>query len=112
MILGKIIVWLIIGMLAGTLAGRLVTFSKEGLGRWMHLAIGMVGAVVGGLLFELFGVDFRLGELKITFEDLISAFVGSLLCILALWLFRRGAEMRCASVAQRSHLPPRTAGQA
>src|SRR6478672_69761 len=93
-------------MLAGTLAGRLITFRKEGLGRWMHLAIGMAGAVVGGILFELFGIDFRLGELKITFENLISALVGSLVCILAFWLYRRGAEMRRAIVAKRLRLPP------
>jgi uncharacterized membrane protein YeaQ/YmgE (transglycosylase-associated protein family) len=104
MLLGKIIVWLIVGMLAGTLAGRLVTFSKEGLGRWMHLAIGMAGAVVGGTLFELLGIDFRLGELNITVENVISAFVGSLLCILAVWLYRRGAEMRRAIAAKRRHL--------
>ncbi|HWX15760.1 MAG TPA: hypothetical protein VNY07_04155 [Chthoniobacterales bacterium] len=48
MTISKIIVWLIIGALAGTLAGRLVTFSKQGLGFWTNLG---------------------LGEIKITFED-------------------------------------------
>jgi hypothetical protein len=37
------------------------------------------GAVVGGGLFWLLGIDLCLGEIKITFEDLTSAFVGSLL---------------------------------
>ncbi len=92
--IGKLIVWLIVGGLAGTLAGRLVTFKKEGLGVWLNLAIGMVGAVVGGFLFQLFRIDFGLGELKVTFEDLISAFVGSLLCILAWWLGRKYAVTR------------------
>lgn len=86
---GKIIVWLILGALAGTLAGRLVTFSKEGLGKWMNLGIGMLGAVVGGLIFGLFNIDLGLGEIKITFEDLISAFAGSLLCIGAWWVIRK-----------------------
>ena len=89
MLVGKIIVWLIIGALAGTLAGRLVTFSKEGLGKWANVGIGMLGAVVGGYLFGLFGIDFGLGDLKITFEDLIAAFIGSLLCIVAWWLIRK-----------------------
>jgi hypothetical protein len=48
MTVSKIIVWLIIGALAGTLAGRLVTFRKQGLGFWTNLG---------------------LGEIKITFED-------------------------------------------
>jgi hypothetical protein len=70
MTISKIIVWLIIGALAGTLAGRLVTFSKQGLGFWTNLG---------------------LGEIKITFEDLISAFVDSLLCVGAWWLIRKRA---------------------
>ena len=89
MTISKIIVWLIIGALAGTLAGRLVTFSKQGLGFWTNLGLGMLGAVVGGGLFWLLGIDLGLGEIKITFEDLISAFVGSLLCVVAWWLIRK-----------------------
>lgn len=88
MILGKLIVWLIVGALAGTLASRLVTFKREGFGLWFNLGIGMIGAVVGGGLFWVLGIDFKLGELKITFEDLISAIIGSFLCILA-WKFIR-----------------------
>jgi uncharacterized membrane protein YeaQ/YmgE (transglycosylase-associated protein family) len=89
MMLGKIIVWLIIGAIAGTLASRLVTFSREGFGRWMNLGVGMLGAVVGGFLFGLLNIDLGLGEIKITFEDLISAFAGSLLCIIGWWLIRK-----------------------
>ena len=62
-------------MLAGTVAARLVTFSKEGLGRWVNVGVGMAGALVGGYLFGLLNIDLGLGEIKITFEDLISAFV-------------------------------------
>jgi uncharacterized membrane protein YeaQ/YmgE (transglycosylase-associated protein family) len=88
-LVGRLIVWLIIGALAGTLAGRLVTFSKEGLGKWTNLGIGMLGAVVGGGLFWLFGIDFGLADISISVEDLISAFVGSLLCIAVGWLIRK-----------------------
>ena len=87
--IGNIIVWLIVGALAGTLAGQLVTFSKQGFGRWTNIGIGMLGALIGGGLFKLFGIDFGLGDIKITFEDLVSAFVGSLLCIFAWWLIRK-----------------------
>jgi len=89
MTFGKIIVWLIVGAFAGNLAGRLVTFSKAGFGRWTNLGIGMLGAVVGGFLFGLLNIDFGLGELKVTFEDLIAAFVGSLMCIVAWWVIRK-----------------------
>ena len=89
MTIGKIIVWLIIGALAGTLAGRLVTFSKQGLGFWAHLFIGMAGALVGGVLFWLFHIDLGLDEFKVDGEDLVSAFLGSLLCIGAWKLLKR-----------------------
>jgi uncharacterized membrane protein YeaQ/YmgE (transglycosylase-associated protein family) len=82
--IGQIIVWMIVGGFAGTLAGRAVTFKKQGLGRWPNLLVGMIGAVIGGELFKLFRIDLGLGELKVTFEDLIAAFLGSLLVIL-LW---------------------------
>ena len=86
--IGEIIVWLIVGALAGTLAGRLVTFTKHGFGLWINMGIGMLGALVGGFLFRLFHIDLGLGEIKVTFEDLISAFIGSVLCIIA-WRFIR-----------------------
>ncbi len=90
--LGELIVWLIVGGLAGNLAGRLVTFKKEGFGRWINLALGMGGALIGGVLFNvvqsLFGIKFKWGELKITFEDLISAFLGALLLIVVWWSVR------------------------
>jgi uncharacterized membrane protein YeaQ/YmgE (transglycosylase-associated protein family) len=49
----------------------------------------MLGAVVGGGLFWLLDIDLGVGEIKITFEDLVSAFVGSLLCVVAWWLIRK-----------------------
>ena len=87
--LGKFIVWLIVEGLAGTLAARVVTFKKEGLGRVMNLGVGMVGALVGGLIFNVLGIDLGLGDLKVTFEDLIAAFLGSLLLIVVWWLARK-----------------------
>lgn len=86
---GAIIVWVIVGALAGNVTGRLVTFKKEGLGRWTNLGVGMVGAVIGGFLFQLLKIDMGLGELKITFEDLIAAVVGSLLFIVLWWFISR-----------------------
>jgi uncharacterized membrane protein YeaQ/YmgE (transglycosylase-associated protein family) len=84
MSIGQVIVWIIVGGFAGTLAGRVVTLKKEGLGRWMNFLVGIVGALLGGGLFKLFRIDFGLGDLKVTFEDLIAAFVGSLLVIFLL----------------------------
>ena len=94
---GEIVVWLIVGALAGTLAGRLMTFSKRGFGLWTNMGVGMLGALIGGFLFWLFHIDLGFGEIKITFEDLISAFLGSLLCIIAWRVIRRGMEKKTDS---------------
>ncbi len=89
--IGKLIAWLIVGALAGTLAGRLVTFSKAGLGRWVNIGVGLVGAVIGGFLSNLFSFDLGLGEIAITLEDLIAAFAGSLLFIVLWWIYGKVA---------------------
>jgi uncharacterized membrane protein YeaQ/YmgE (transglycosylase-associated protein family) len=96
---GELIVWLIVGGLAGSLAGRLVTWKKEGFGRWANFAIGMAGAVIGGFLFNVLNLDLGLGELKVTFEDLLAAWLGSLLLIAVGWGIRRYR-------AQAAALPP------
>ena len=89
--ISKIIVWLIVGALAGTVAGRVMTFSKRGFGLWVNMGVGMLGALVGGVIFRLLHIDLGLGEIKITFEDLISAFVGSVFLIIAWRLIRKNA---------------------
>jgi uncharacterized membrane protein YeaQ/YmgE (transglycosylase-associated protein family) len=86
--LGKFLVLIIIGGMAGSWAARVVTLSKEGFGRWLNLGIGMIGALVGSGLFYLLHVDLGLGELKISVQDLVAAFAGSLLCILGWWIAR------------------------
>lgn len=86
--LGKFIVLLIIGSLAGSIAGRIMTFSKQGYGRWINLAVGMIGALVGQAIFWMFHIDLGLGDLNISFEDLISAICGSILCIVIWWILR------------------------
>ena len=100
--LGKFLVWLIIGALAGNMAGWAVTLRREGLGRWSNLGVGMMGALLGGAIFHLFDIDLGLGEFKISFEDLVSAFLGSLLCISLLWLIRRSALMQAYKEAKAS----------
>jgi uncharacterized membrane protein YeaQ/YmgE (transglycosylase-associated protein family) len=90
--LGEFVVWLIVGALAGSLAGRIATLSKEGYGTWINIGVGMVGALLGGFLFKLFKIDLGLGDLNVSFQDLVAAFVGSLLCILLGWMARRAGS--------------------
>lgn len=98
-LIGKLIIWLIVGAIAGTMAGRLATFSKQGFGYWTNFGLGMLGAVVGGLIFRILHIDFGWGELKITFEDLMAAFIGSLLVVFAWRFIRKRTQKPAASTA-------------
>jgi len=50
-----IISWLILGLIAGFIGSRIV--SKSGKGFFLDVALGIVGAVVGGSLFSLLGAQ-------------------------------------------------------
>ena len=81
----QILVWLIVGALAGSFTGMLVKGSKKGFGIYTNLGIGLVGALLGGLLFKLFNINLGLGAIAVSFEDLIAASVGSLIFLGMLW---------------------------
>ncbi len=89
MTLSQVIVWLVVGALAGYLTGIVVKRKKEGFGHFTNLGIGLVGALIGGGIFNLFGIDFGLGEVAISLKDLVAAFIGSLILLLGVWLIRR-----------------------
>lgn len=88
--LSKVIVWLIIGAAGGTLAGALVRWQRGGFGWWANLGIGLVGALVGGIIFNLFGILPGLETISISLRDIVSAFIGSILFLLGLWVWQRG----------------------
>ncbi len=49
----SIIAWLILGLIAGFIGSKIV--NKTGQGVLLDIVLGVVGAVVGGYLFTLFG---------------------------------------------------------
>lgn len=87
----QIIVWIIVGLIGGSLAGLLAKGEKRGFGIWKNLGLGLAGALVGGFLFRLFGLLQSLNGVTISLRDVIAAFVGSMLVLLGLWLKGRFA---------------------
>jgi uncharacterized membrane protein YeaQ/YmgE (transglycosylase-associated protein family) len=85
----QVIVWIVVGLLGGGLAGALMTWERGGFGLWRNLALGLAGAIIGGLLFRIFGIWPGLDKIAISLRDIVSAVVGSLLVLAALWLWRR-----------------------
>ena len=50
----SIIAWIILGLIAGFLGSKIVNKSGEGV--LLDIVLGIVGAVVGGYLFQTFGM--------------------------------------------------------
>jgi uncharacterized membrane protein YeaQ/YmgE (transglycosylase-associated protein family) len=85
----ELIVWIIIGMLAGSLTGLAVKRSKKGFGWYINLGIGMAGALIGGFLFDLLNIDLGLANISVSVQDIVAAFVGSLIFLAILFFGRR-----------------------
>jgi uncharacterized membrane protein YeaQ/YmgE (transglycosylase-associated protein family) len=90
----QVIVWIVVGLLGGALAGALMTWDRSGYGLWRNLALGLAGAIIGGLLFRIFGIWPGLDKIAISLRDIVSAVVGSLLVLAALWLWRKFGTSR------------------
>ena len=86
--LSDLIVWLVVGALAGSLTGMLITRTRAGFGRWTNFGVGLVGALIGGLFFHFFEIDLGLQEIRVSLEDLVAAVLGSLLFLGALWFWQ------------------------
>jgi uncharacterized membrane protein YeaQ/YmgE (transglycosylase-associated protein family) len=69
----SIISWIVLGLIAGFIGSKLV--NKTGEGFFLDIALGIVGAVVGGWLFSLFGMH---GVTGLNIYSLIVAVVGAI----------------------------------
>lgn len=78
-----IVVWLLVGAVAGWLAGTLVRGGGFGLAG--DIIIGIIGAFLGGWLLPQFGVHLGVGLVAI----IISATIGAVVLLLILRLIRR-----------------------
>ena len=78
-----IILWLIIGAVAGWLAGKIV--EGAGFGLIVDIIVGIVGAFIGGWLAGVLGVDIGGGLIG----SLIVAVVGAVILLIVLRLIKR-----------------------
>jgi uncharacterized membrane protein YeaQ/YmgE (transglycosylase-associated protein family) len=66
------IAWIVLGLIAGFIASKLV--NKTGEGMLMDIVLGVVGAVIGGWLFRTFGMP---GVTGLNIYSLVVAVVGA-----------------------------------
>ncbi len=75
--LGSIIIWLVVGAIAGFLAGQI--FKGKGFGLVGNIIVGLIGSAVGGFLLNLLNIGFSIGGPFIT--DVVVALLGALVLL-------------------------------
>jgi uncharacterized membrane protein YeaQ/YmgE (transglycosylase-associated protein family) len=73
----SIISWMILGLIAGLIGAKIV--NREGQGFWLDIALGIVGALVGGFLFSLFGAS---GVTGLNIYSMVVAIIGTIAVLL------------------------------
>ena len=87
----QLIVWAVVGLLGGSIASLIITWSREGFGLWRNFGLGLIGALVGGLIFRIFGLLPGLDRISVSLRDVVAAFLGSLVVLLAYWIWKRSS---------------------
>ena len=70
------IAWLVLGLIAGFIASKIV--NKQGEGMLLDVVLGVVGAEIGGWLFSLFGMS---GVTGLNVYSLLVAVVGAVILL-------------------------------
>jgi len=87
--LENVVIFIVVGLIAGFLASRIIL--GKGRGWLMDIVIGILGALLGGWLAAQLHVSINLGPEIL--NQIIIAFVGAVILLL-IWraLFRRGRK--------------------
>jgi uncharacterized membrane protein YeaQ/YmgE (transglycosylase-associated protein family) len=80
----SIIAWILLGLIAGFIASKLV--DRSGAGALMDILLGIVGSVLGGWLFNQFGMP---GVTGFNLYSLLVAVVGAALFLVIYHALRR-----------------------
>lgn len=79
--------WIVLGLIAGFVGSKLV--NKTGEGVLLDIVLGIVGAVVGGYLFNMFGAH---GVTGLNLYSLFVAVVGAVVVLVIYHAIRGGAR--------------------
>jgi len=76
--------WIVLGLIAGFIASKIV--NQQGEGIFLDIVLGIVGSIVGGLVFRLFGAA---GVSGVNLYSLIVAVIGAIITLLLYHAVRR-----------------------
>jgi uncharacterized membrane protein YeaQ/YmgE (transglycosylase-associated protein family) len=72
----SLIAWIVLGLISGFIASKIVNKSGEGL--VLDIVLGIIGAVVGGYLFQTFGMA---GVTGVNIYSILVAVVGAVVVL-------------------------------
>ncbi|HEV2561669.1 MAG TPA: GlsB/YeaQ/YmgE family stress response membrane protein [Rhizomicrobium sp.] len=78
-----LLIWLLVGAVAGFLAG--VVVKGGGFGLLGDIVVGIIGAFIGGWLLPRLGIQFGVGIVAV----IVTATIGAVVLLLVLRLVRR-----------------------
>jgi uncharacterized membrane protein YeaQ/YmgE (transglycosylase-associated protein family) len=78
--------WIVLGLLAGFIGSKIV--NKQGEGVFLDIILGIIGAVIGGWLFNTFGAS---GVSGLNLYSLLVAVIGSVVLLVVYHAIRRAA---------------------
>lgn len=81
----NLIVWLVLGALAGWL-GSIVMGRDAQMGAGANIVVGIVGALIGGFLFNQFGAA---GVTGLNLYSVLVAVIGAVVLLFIVGLFQR-----------------------
>jgi uncharacterized membrane protein YeaQ/YmgE (transglycosylase-associated protein family) len=82
----NLIIWIVLGGLAGWIASILMRRNAQ-MGLLANIVVGIVGALIGGFIMNLFGAS---GTTGLNLYSLIVAVIGAVVLLFVIGLFRRG----------------------
>jgi uncharacterized membrane protein YeaQ/YmgE (transglycosylase-associated protein family) len=80
----SLLAWILLGLIAGFIASKIV--NRHGEGPLLDIVLGIVGAVIGGVLVGLFGIR---GVSGFNLHSLIVAVVGAVILLVLYHALRR-----------------------
>jgi uncharacterized membrane protein YeaQ/YmgE (transglycosylase-associated protein family) len=81
--------WILLGLVAGFIASHLVNHHGEGI--VLDVLLGVVGAIVGGWVFNMLGMA---GVTHLNLYSIVVAVAGSVLFLVVYHAIRRGMSRR------------------
>jgi len=81
----SILAWIVLGLIAGSIGSKIVNRSGEGV--ILDIVLGVIGALVGGFLFNQFGAA---GVTGLNLYSLVVAVIGAIVVLVLYHMVIRG----------------------